>query len=150
MPYDFLLKNLPETKKAIGVDKGLAKIGDGIVNLAYSVAKSIYLTKHSDSNNAIRTGQKVSKMILATALKNAHMKEFAKNRGNAHDLANTVEALIAYVWLCDKVSLQELINTIYTHLSGDIIGRFEEIEKATVAFTQVLLKIKPFLPTKKL
>ena len=47
MDYEFLIADLNRKKsqKSIGTDKGLAKIGDGIVNLAYSVAKSIYLTK---------------------------------------------------------------------------------------------------------
>jgi len=148
MPYEFLINNLPKTKKAIGTDKGLAKIGDGIINLSYSIAKSIYLTKKSNSNQIIRTGQKVSKKILANALKNANMKEFAKNRADAHDLANTVEALVAYVWLVNKISIEELISLITTHLSGNITRRFDEIENATSAFTKVLISIKPFLPTK--
>jgi hypothetical protein len=148
MPYKFLITNLPKTKKAIGTDKGLAKIGDSIVNLSYSIAKSIYLTKKSSSNQIIRTGQKVSKTILANALKNANMKEFAKNRANAHDLANTVESLIAYIWLLNKISIEELINLITINLSGNITRRFDEIENATFAFTKVLISIKPFLPTK--
>ncbi|TXT64559.1 MAG: hypothetical protein BAJALOKI1v1_550016 [Promethearchaeota archaeon] len=150
MPYEFLLNNLPKTKKAIGVDKGLAKIGDGIVNLTYSVAKSMYLTKNHNSNKAIRTGQKVSKAILAAALKNANMKEFAKNRANAHDFANTVEAVIAYAWLNNTISIKQLIDTLFTNLSGNVIGRFEEIENAAFAFTQVLLTIKSSLPEKPL
>ena len=97
MDYDFLLKDLKKnlSQKAIGTDKGLAKIGDAIVNLAYSVAKSIYLTNSSKNNNTNRTGKKVSKTILANALKNADMKVFAKSRADAHDLADTVEALVA-------------------------------------------------------
>ena len=49
MDYEFLIEDLNRKKsqKNIGTDKGLAKIGDGIVNLAYSVAKSIFLTKNN-------------------------------------------------------------------------------------------------------
>lgn len=88
MDYEFLIKDLVlnKTQKAIGTDKGLAKIGDGIVNLTYSIAKSIYLTKNSPNNNILRTGTKVSKTILATALKKANLKAFAKTRADAHDL----------------------------------------------------------------
>ncbi len=87
--------NLNLTQKSIGTDKGLAKIGDGVVNLSYSVAKSMYLTRNNKNNKIIRTGKKVSKIILAEALKDANMKSFSRNRANAHDLADTVEAIIA-------------------------------------------------------
>ena len=71
MDYKYLIRDLDlkKSQKEIGTDKGLAKIGDGIVNLTYSVAKSIYLTNNSLNNNVIRTGTKVSKRILANALK---------------------------------------------------------------------------------
>ena len=71
MSYDFLVNDITRnlSQKAIGTDKGLAKIGDGIVNLTYSVAKSIYLTKQGKNSSTIRTGLKVSRNILAEALK---------------------------------------------------------------------------------
>jgi hypothetical protein len=150
MNYELLIKNLPKTKKAIGTDKGLAKIGDSLVNLAYSIAKSIHLTQKSESHQSIRTGKKVSKKILANALKNANMKEFAKNRGDAHDLANTVEAIIAYVWILNNISIDDIIKLLITNLKGDLTHRFKEIESATVAFTELLLKVEPFLPERVL
>ncbi len=150
MDYEFLISDLNhcKTRKAIGTDKGLAKIGDGIVNLAYSVAKSIFLTKNNLNENIIRTGKKVSKKILEIALKNANMKNFAKNRADAHDLADTVEALIAYVWFSDKMTLKEIINFLVENLSGDLNDRNEEIKNATIAFTDLLIYIKQFLPEK--
>ena len=102
--------NLNLTQKSIGTDKGLAKIGDGIVNLTYSVAKSMYLTRNNKNNKIIRTGKKVSKKILAEALKDANMKNFSKNRADAHDLADTVEAIIAYIWFSEKMAIKEIIN----------------------------------------
>lgn len=150
MDYHFLIENIPYTQKAIGTDKGLAKIGDGIVNLAYSVAKSIYLTKKDSTNHITRTGDKVSKKILAKALKEADMKGFAKNRASSHDLANTVEAIIAYLWLNDKMSIHKLIYILITNLSGNISHRIKEIDNAAYAFTQVLLTFKQDLPEKEL
>lgn len=153
MNFEFLISDLNKNKnlfqKAIGTDKGLAKIGDGIVNLAYSVAKSSYLT--NNSKNIIRTGLKVSKTILSNALKNANLKDFAKNRANAHDLANTVEALIAYVWLNNNITLNEIIKLLIDNISGDLTIRTEEIKNATIAFTNLLNHLKKFLPreTKK-
>ena len=143
MSYKFLISDL-NSQKRIGTDKGLAKIGDGIVNLAYSIAKSIYLTENS--SNIIRTGIKVNKTILSNALKNAGMKNFAKNRADAHDLANTVEAIIAYVYLNNKMTLNEIIDFLKDNLSGDIQSRTLEIKNASVAFTNLLNYTKKFLP----
>lgn len=147
MPYEFLLTDINQnlTEKAIGTDKGLAKIGDSIVNLTYSIAKSIYLTKNSTSNKIIRTGMKVSKKILAEALKDANMKKFAKSRADAHDLADTVESLIAYVWLSEKMSTKEIIEFLSDNFSGDINDRIQEVNSARLAFTKLLNLIKKFL-----
>jgi hypothetical protein len=150
MDYEFLIRDLDlnKSQKAIGTDKGLAKIGDGIVNLTYSMAKSIYLTKNSPNNKSVRTGVKVSKKILANALKNANMKDFAKTRADAHDFADTAEALVAYVWLNKKITLDEIINYLSENLSGDLNIRNEEIKSATEAFTNLFNFIKEFLPKK--
>ncbi len=150
MDYKFLISDLilNKSQKIIGTDKGLAKIGDGIVNVAYSVAKSIFLTKNNPNDNIIRTGKKVPKTILENALKNVNMKSFAKTRANAHDLADTVESIIAYVWLSNKMSIKEIIEFLADNLSGDLYNRTEEIEKATIAFTNLLNYTKKFLPEK--
>jgi len=147
--YDFLLKDLKKdfTQKRIGTDKGLAKIGDGIVNLSYSLAKSIYLTQNSKNKNANRTGMKVSKSVLAEALKTANMKGFAKNRADAHDMADTVEALVAYVYLDKLMSIDDITNHLLKGLSGNLLNRQEEIESARKAFTNLLIKLKQYLPS---
>jgi hypothetical protein len=148
MSFDFLLKDLNNnlTQKSIGTDKGLAKIGDSIVNLTYSVAKSIVLTRNSKTNKNIRTGMKVSKTILANALKKADMKKFSKSRADAHDLADTVEALIAYIWFIEKMTIEDIINILVDSLKENLIVRSEEIKNATVAFTNLLIHIKKYLP----
>jgi len=148
MSFDFLLKDLNNnlTQKSIGTDKGLAKIGDSIVNLTYSVAKSIILTRNSKTNKTIRTGMKVSKTILANALKKADMKKFSKNRADAHDLADTVEALIAYIWFIEKMTIEGITNILVESLDKNLTVRSEEIKNATVAFTNLLIHIKKYLP----
>ena len=148
MAYEFLISDLNKinSQKSIGTDKGLAKIGDGIVNLAYSVAKSIYLTRNNLNKEVVRTGLKVSKKILSNALKNANMKNFAKNRADAHDLANTVEAIVAYVWLSNKMSLKEIIDFLTENFSGTLLSRIDEINNAIKAFTNLLNYTKKFLP----
>ncbi|MFX1531617.1 MAG: ribonuclease III family protein, partial [Promethearchaeota archaeon] len=99
-------------------------------------------------NKVLRTGVKVSKKILATALKNANMRKFAKTRADAHDFADTAEALVAYVWLSKKISLDEIINYLLKNLKGDLNIRNEEIKSATEAFTEFFNYIKKFLPKK--
>lgn len=148
MDFDFLVRDINEklSQKAIGTDKGLAKIGDGIVNLTYSVAKSIYLTKTSSNKTIYRTGIKVSKKVLAEALKNANMKSYAKSRADSHDLADTVEALIAYIWISNKMSIKEITEFLYNNFSGNLNLRVEEITSATKAFTNLLDYSKKFLP----
>ena len=49
MNYEFLVSDIKQklSQKNIGTDKGLAKIGDGLINLAYSVAKSIFLSRNN-------------------------------------------------------------------------------------------------------
>jgi hypothetical protein len=147
MPYIFLIEDLIHNKfpRSIGTDKGLAKIGDGIVNLAYSTAKSLYLTK-KNKDKQIRTGTQVSQTILSKALKDTGLKVYAKTRADAHDLADTAEALIAYVWLGNKMTLTQIIDLLSENLSGDLSIRREEIEGATNAFTNLLKHITQFLP----
>ena len=148
MDYEFLIKDISHNKsqKNIGTDKGLAKIGDGIVNFSYSVAKSIFLTKNNLNKRIIRTGSKVSKNILATALKNADLRTYAKTRADSHDLADTAEALIAYIWLGGKLKLHEIINILESNLKGNLYNRTEEIKYATEAFTILFENIKVYLP----
>ncbi|MGV9172774.1 MAG: ribonuclease III family protein, partial [Promethearchaeia archaeon] len=149
MDFKFLIDDLqsaPHLQKRIGTDKGLAKIGDGIVNLTYSVAKSLYLSEQRASKQPKRTGKKVGKKILAQALKNAELKQFAKNRADAHDLADTAEAIIAYVWLSQELSVKQIIEILYKCLQGSLEKRIEERKNAIVAFTRLLLYLKRFLP----
>ncbi|MHA1689551.1 MAG: ribonuclease III family protein [Promethearchaeota archaeon] len=146
MSYKFLLQDLQETPISIGTDKGLAKIGDALVNLSYSIAKSVNISKYNDRKKIIRTGTKVSKEILSNALKQANMKYFAKKRANAHDMANTVEAIFAYLWLKKSISLDEIMSFLSQHLKGNLSNRKEEINSAINAFKLLLLHVKPLLP----
>ncbi|MHA1526926.1 MAG: ribonuclease III family protein [Promethearchaeota archaeon] len=150
MDYEYLIRDLNQisSRKIIGTDKGLAKIGDGVVNLAYSVAKSIFLTNNSTNKKIVRTGLKVNRTILSNALKNANMKEFAKNRGDAHDLADTVEAIIAYVWLSNKMTLSDIIDILKNNFEGDLHIKSQELNSATQAFTKLLIHAIKYLPEK--
>lgn len=145
--FDFLISDLKGNPKSIGTDKGLAKIGDGIVNFTYSVAKSIYLTKFKNTpEKPIREGKKVNKYVLSNALKNAQMRMYAKTRPDAHDLADTYEGLIAYVWIVGDISLIEIINYLSEQFKDDISDYKLERENAILAFTSLLKYISKFIP----
>jgi len=145
--FSFLISNLHEKPKAIGTDKGLAKIGDGIVNFTYSVAKSIFLTQYKNSfHNPIREGEKVNKYVLSNALKNAKMRIYAKTRPDSHDLANTYESLIAYVWLNGKISIIEIIEYLAEQFMDDISDYKLERANSIEAFTNLMIHIKKFIP----
>jgi hypothetical protein len=143
----FLITDLEGKSKSIGTDKGLAKIGDGVVNLTYSVAKSIFLTHFKNSQeNPIREGKKVDKFILSNALKNAEMRKYAKTRPDSHDLANTYESLIAYVWLSGAITINEIIQILENQFEDDISNYKLEKNNAIKAFTILLNHIKQYIP----
>lgn len=143
----FLISDLEDKAKLIGIDKGLAKIGDGIVNLTYSVAKSIYLTRFKKlQENPIRVGKKVDKYILSNALKNANLRLYTKTRPDSHDLANTYESLIAYVWLSGAITIKKIIDILENQLEDDISDYKLERKNAIKAFTELLNQIKNFIP----
>ena len=150
MDYEYLIRDLNQvsSRKIIGTDKGLANIGDGVINLAFSVAKSIFLTNNSTNKKIVRTGLKVNRTILSNALKNANMKNFAKNRGDAHDLADSVEAIMAYVWLSNKMTLSDIIDILKNNFEGDLRIKSQELKSATQAFTKLLTHAIKYLPEK--
>ncbi len=148
--FSFLITDLHEKPEKIGTDKGLAKIGDTIVNFTFSVAKSIYLTQYKNTlQNPIREGEKVNKYVLSNALKNANMRKYAKTRPDSHDLANTYESLIAYVWLNGKISLKEVIVFLGKQFKDDISDYKLERANSIEAFTNLMNYIKKFIPKKE-
>jgi hypothetical protein len=74
------------------------------------------------------------------------MKSFSRTRADAHDLADTAEAIVAYVWLSNLMSLKDIIDFLVNNLSGNITIRSEEIRNATETFTKLLIYIKKLLP----
>lgn len=91
------INTLPDAMR----NKGLAKLGDPLTNLVYSLAQSRI------SGNFF--GKKVSGKILAMALRLADLRKIAPARLDAHDLADCVEAAIAYGWIRGYFSIQKAI-----------------------------------------
>jgi len=122
---------------AASKDKGLAQVGDALVNFIYSIARSQVLSK--------RTGKKVNRTILSEALKSADLRHLARPRANAHDLADTVEAIVAYAWGKKVLTIEEMILILVKNLDlGKTEARsiVEENFYATEAFKSLLEEIK--------
>ena len=71
--------------------KGLARLGDLLTNLLFSLAYSLHSTSFA--------GEKVAGKTLAAALRSADLRELAPSRLDAHGLGDCVEAMIAYAWI---------------------------------------------------
>lgn len=128
---------LPSFKslKEIGTYKGLAKIGDAITNLIYSIAKSKAIG-HLDARSVSRT-------ILSQALKNAGLRDYAKQRADSHDLADTAEAFIGYSFCAEICTLDQLVSWLGEKFTyNSFIDEKQEILSAIDAFSELLEKIK--------
>jgi hypothetical protein len=101
--YAELLKRVKNVKEAARY-QGFAKLGDEIINMAYSLAYSIFVKQ--------ATGEKINGVVLSEALKKANLRELAKNRAKTHDIADTAEALIAYCYLQQKITIDEMTEKI--------------------------------------
>ena len=94
--------------KEIGISKKLANIGDTITNTAFSFALSQF--------TGIIQAKKVSQKILGNAIKNAEMKNLAKNRSNTHDLADAVEAFVGYMYIIHEWTIEHIAQRLISYL----------------------------------
>ena len=125
----------------IGTSKRLAKFGDIVVNMAYSLALTVK-TKRIDA-------AKVSKKILSNALKQADMKKYAKSRANSHDMANTAEAFVGYMYIKERWSAEKIAKVLIKVLQKyDFSSYKEEIDGSIVAFKSLLRIIKKEITAK--
>ncbi len=122
-------------------DKGLAQVGDALVNFIYSIARSRVLNK--------RTGKKVNRTILSEALKAANLRHLPRPRADTHDLADTVEAIVAYAWAKKILTIEEMVQILVKNLDltkADERNLTQENFYAAEAFKCLLEEIKARLP----
>lgn len=93
-----------DTLSEILADKRLAKLGDAYVNLVYSLALSLR-TGHA-------TASRVKTEVLAGALRKSNLRGSLPRRTDKHSQADAVEALIAYSWLSESISLNEGVEIL--------------------------------------
>jgi hypothetical protein len=93
-------------------DKGLAKLGDSLVNLVFSLALSEYLGKP--------TGERVPNASLALALEMAGLRHIIPPRTDKHGKGDVAEALFAYAWLEKKITIKEAVEILSQNLDDDV------------------------------
>ncbi|MFW9961971.1 MAG: ribonuclease III family protein [Candidatus Sifarchaeia archaeon] len=120
-------------------DKGLAKLGDGIVNLCYSLAKSKVL--------GYATGEKVRDSVLARAIRGTKIYKRISHRTDSGKAADAYEAIIAYLWMKGRITIQETIENLVQTLDIDSkTNRKREGEVAALSFQYFLEQIIDQLP----
>ncbi len=81
----------------------LAKIGDAILNLSYSLALSRAAGRV--------TGRKVPNAVLAEAVQLAGLRAHAR-RGTRHSLGDFAESLVAEAVLLGRLSIEECVDVL--------------------------------------
>ena len=87
-------------------DHGLAQFGDALLNFVFSLA----LTETTGRPR----GTKVSDKTLAEAAARAGLRKYLPRRIGRGDLANSLEALLGFVWLKKLLTLDEMLNCLKT------------------------------------
>ncbi|MFX1440321.1 MAG: ribonuclease III family protein [Promethearchaeota archaeon] len=132
------LKEHPDTK-AIMRNKGLAKLGDNLVNLCYSLAKSEVLLEP--------TGEKVRDSVLARAIRDTPIYTHIGRRTDAGAAADAYEAIMAYLWLTGNMTIESMVSSLVGELNIDSdTNRKQEGEIAYRAFRKLLLGVMTRLP----
>lgn len=106
------LKALQTLLESEGIDsiqvamrrKDLAKLGDPLTNLLFSLAFSL----HSKNFG----GEKVSGKTLAAALRFAELRHLAPSRLDAHGLGDCVEAMIVYGWIRGFFTISDAVKVL--------------------------------------
>jgi hypothetical protein len=112
-------------------DKGLAKLGDNLVNLCYSLAKTLVL--------GYATGEKVRDSVLARAIRGTSVYRYMNRRSDIGKAADAYEAIIAYLWMIDKITISSMADSIASLLDIDNkTSREKEGINAAISFQHFL------------
>ncbi len=117
--------------EAIMHDKGLAKVGDGLVNFCYSLAKSLAL--------GYLTGEKVRDSVLARAIRATSVYRHMNRRTDAGKAGDAYEAIMAYLWMTEKITISDMVDSLSESLEIDnTTSRKKEGEIAALSFQKFL------------
>ena len=120
-------------------DKGLAQIGDNLVNLCYSLAKSVVLEKAG--------GEKVRDSVLARAIRSTDVYKRIGRRTDAGGAGDAYEAIFAWLWMTNRITVNKIVEHLTPHLSIDSkTSRKKEGEISAQAFQSLLELVMDDLP----
>ncbi|TET07476.1 MAG: hypothetical protein E3J86_12740 [Candidatus Thorarchaeota archaeon] len=120
-----------ESVESIMNDKGLAKVGDNLINFIYSLAKSVVLGQ--------TTGEKVRDSVLARAIRATDVYNHISRRTDAGRAADAYEAIMAYLWMTGKITIQQAVESLTNTLHIDSkTNRKKEGEVAALSFQYLL------------
>ncbi len=111
------------------LNKGLAELGDSLINFIYSAAKSKVLGKFC--------GERVSNKVLIRVLDETGLRKFLPRRIKPSVKSNAIEALIAYAWISNFLSINEAIEILASKLDLSK-GEFEASVNAIVELVNVI------------
>jgi hypothetical protein len=120
-------------------DKGLAKIGDTLINFIYSLSKSIVL--------GFSTGEKVRDSILARAIRQTSIYERIGHRTDAGTAGDAYEAIVAYLWLTKQIQIDSIVDMLVDLLPLDTqTSRRAEGRIAAEAFESIMDHLIELVP----
>lgn len=120
-----------DSRESIMNDKGLAKVGDNLVNFVYSLAKSVVLGQ--------MTGEKVRDSVLARAIRATNVYNHISRRTDAGRAADAYEAIMAFLWMTGKITIQQAVESLTKTLHIDSkTSRKKEGEVAALSFQYLL------------
>lgn len=127
------LLNYSDSREAF-LDEDLAKLGDALVNLIYSLARS---TARGEPD-----GAKAPNKVLSDSLNEAGLRDLAPSRVDRHQLGDITEAIIAYAWIQNKIEIKEAAEILSASLSEeDFESRREVLKSTKEGFKNLLIEI---------
>ncbi|KXA98118.1 hypothetical protein AKJ37_01250 [candidate division MSBL1 archaeon SCGC-AAA259I09] len=114
------------------LDQNLAKLGDCLVNLIYSLARSVA--------RETPDGAKAPNRVLSESLNKAGLRDLAPSRSDRHDLGDVAEAIIAYAWLQGKIDIEEAAEILSESFHGVNFDNRKKIFNAAEKGFENLLK----------
>ncbi|MGC8936476.1 MAG: ribonuclease III family protein [Candidatus Methanomethylicaceae archaeon] len=115
--------------RTIARSKDWARLGDSFVNLAYSMAKTKAVGRP--------VGERVPDKVLSKALD--FSRTIDVSRMTSGEKGDIVEAILAYAWSNNLISLEEAAETLYVRVAAlNFESRSSETEGAARAFSDLL------------
>ncbi len=131
MPPDFF--DYSDSEEAF-LDEDLAKLGDALINLIYSLGLSIAKGRPD--------GARAPNEVLSNSLSAADLRSLAPSRVDSHRLGDVVEAIVAYAWLKDEIEIREAAEILSESLmDADFQNRQVVFKRSEEGFKNLLTTI---------